>query len=61
MLNLLTYRYTTSSAWEKVKEPLQNSFLDSHDHPVELNTKEDKHRITEVQDILIPSFQEASV
>jgi hypothetical protein len=48
MLNLLAYRYTTSSAWGKVKEPLQNSFSDSRDHPAELNTKEDKHRIIEV-------------
>ena len=58
MLNLLAYRYTTSLAWGKVKEPLQNSFSDSHDHPAEPNTKEDKHIIKEVEDILVPSFQE---
>jgi hypothetical protein len=61
MLNLLAYRYTTSSAWGKVKEILRNSFLDLHDHPAEPNTKEDKHRIKEVQDIPVPSFQKASV
>ena len=61
MLNLLAYKYTTSSTWGKVKEPLQNSFSDSRDHPAEPNTKEDKHRISEVQDIPVPSFQEASV
>jgi hypothetical protein len=49
MLNLLSYIYTKSLAWGEVKEPLQNSFSDSHDHPVEPNTKEDKHRIKEVQ------------
>jgi hypothetical protein len=61
MLNLLAYRYTTLSAWGKVKEPLQNSFLDLHDHPTEPDTKQDKHRISEVQDIPVPSFQEASI
>jgi hypothetical protein len=60
MLNLLAYKYTTYSTWGKVKEPLQNSFSNSHDHPTEPNTK-DKHRIKEVQDILVPSFQETSV
>jgi hypothetical protein len=39
MLNLLAYRYTTSSAWGKVKEPLQNSFPDSYNPPAEPNTK----------------------
>jgi hypothetical protein len=61
MLNLLAYRYTTYLAWGKVKDPLQNSFSDSHDHPAEPNTKEYKHRIKEVQDIPVPSFQETSV
>ena len=60
MLNLLAYIYTTSLAWGKVKEPLQNSFSDSHDHPTESNTKEDKHGIKEVQDIPVPIFQETS-
>jgi len=54
MLNLLANRYITSSAWGKVKEPLQNSFPDSHDHPVEPNTKEDKHKIKKVHDIPVP-------
>jgi hypothetical protein len=68
MLNLLAYRYATSLAWGKVKELLQNSFSDSHltfrnqhDHPAEPNTKEDKHRIKEVQEIPIPSFQKTPV
>jgi hypothetical protein len=61
MLNLLGYRYTTSLAWGKVKEPLRNSFSDSHDHPAEPNTKEDKQRIKDVQDIPVPSFQETLV
>jgi hypothetical protein len=61
MFNLLACIYTTSLEWGKVKEPLQNSFPDLHDHPAEPNTKEDKHRIKEVQDIPIPSFQEDSV
>jgi hypothetical protein len=61
MLNLLAYRFTTSLAWGKVKEPLQNSFPYLHDHPAEPNTKEDKHNIKEVQDIPVPSFQETSV
>jgi hypothetical protein len=48
MLNLPAYRYTTSTAWGKVKEPLQNSLSDSCDHPAEPNKKEYKHRIKEV-------------
>jgi hypothetical protein len=46
MMNLLAYKYTTSLAWGKVKEPLQNSFPDLHDHLAEPNTKEDKHIIS---------------